>query len=140
MQSLVVSFSFSATKSGSHVQLKMRRKKSFSLIFFETKTSLMMFECHLQSIVCIRKMCISIDDILQALNCRCDSNNHVAIENKCCIEIFYTFLQQSLSRRHIFSRALSSAHGDVSFNLSPSSEYCIGILTNPYCQTPCKSN
>lgn len=39
-----------------------------------------------------------------------------------------TFLQQSLSSRHILRLARSSAHGDLSASCSPSSEYDIGIL------------
>lgn len=42
--------------------------------------------------------------------------------------MYNTFLQQSLSKRHIFSWALISAHGDLSASVSPSSEYDNGIL------------
>lgn len=41
--------------------------------------------------------------------------------------VLFTFLQQSLSSKHIFNRARISAHGDLSANCSPSSEYDNGI-------------
>lgn len=44
------------------------------------------------------------------------------------MQIKCTFLQQSLSSRHIFNWALMCAQGDLSASCSPSSEYDNGIL------------
>lgn len=98
----------------------------------------------LQLNVCIQKMCISVDGIVQV---QCDhgaSNSHGAelFPSNCKTKPNFckrklncerktkkcTFLQQSLSSRHILSWALISAQGDLSASCSPSSEYDNGIF------------